>query len=229
MIIGVGDVHGDFVKLYESVRGVEARGVTFVQVGDFGLGFDSPSNDYKVLNRLNDHLTGKESVMYVIRGNHDNPSFWTPEGRMEFSNIKFVQDNTVMELEGKRCLFAGGAPSIDRKGRVKGVSFWENELYHYSPFDGPLDLVFTHEVYHGVSNFSMHNEAVDYFCDRDETLRDYLIENQLEMEKFYNRLAEVNAGHPVKWYHGHYHKSDYVNNGWLEVTCLSISELKEVR
>lgn len=234
MMITIGDVHGDFVKLYEIIRSVNERGVIFVQVGDFGIGFGSQSRYCEImddlnLNRINDHLQDKDSVMYVLRGNHDNPSFWTPNDRMGLSNIKLIQDNTVMELEGKRCLFAGGAPSIDRKRRVIGVSFWENELYRYSPFDGPLDLVFTHDVYHGVSNFSLHNVTVNHFCRTDETLRDYLVKSQSEMKKLYNRLVEVNDGHSVKWYHGHYHQSDYTNNGWLEITCLSILETKELR
>lgn len=229
MIVVVGDVHGEFPQLYEGLRMVDARGVTFVQLGDFGLGFESPAYDHKVLTRMNDHLTGKESMLYVIRGNHDNPSFWTDEGRMEFTNIKFVKDNTVLELDGKRCLFAGGAPSVDRRVRTKGVSFWENECYKYSPFDADVDLVFTHEVYHGASNFTTNNHVVKHFAKDDPTLMDYLLDNQKEMEKFYLRLKEANEGKMLKWYHGHYHVSDVCFTDGFEVNCLSIHEFKEVR
>lgn len=231
MIIAIGDVHGEFVKLYEKIRDIDERGVNFIQVGDFGLGFDSPMQDYKILNRLNDHLRGKESMMYVIRGNHDNPSFWSQDGSIPFSNIIFVPDNTIITIEGMECLFAGGAPSIDRRVRTKGVSFWNNECYKYEPVDVTrVDLVFTHEVYHGASNFSLNNDAVKYFAANDSTLMDYLVENQVEMERLYSLIESNNDGRYVKWYHGHYHKYDVWSNGlWLDVTCLGILEFKEVR
>lgn len=229
MIITIGDVHGDFDKLYDGLKNISEYGTTFIQIGDFGLGFNSPINDYKHLTKINDYLFGKQSMMYVIRGNHDNPSFWTPDGQMEFSNIKFVQDNTVLELEGNRCLFAGGAPSIDRKGRVNGVSFWKNEQYTYSTFDGPIDIVFTHDVYHGISNYSVYNGSVDYYCFNDTSLRNYLIDGQMEMEKLYNRVMATNDGRNVKWYHGHYHTSSYNKHKRITVISLSILEFKEIQ
>ena len=106
MIIAIGDIHGEFGKIQNGmVEIMESAGepVNFVQLGDFGLGFERPKRDHDRLTTINHFLKEKDSHLYVIRGNHDNPSFWNEGCGYEFSNIHFVCDDSIQEIDGKSC------------------------------------------------------------------------------------------------------------------------------
>ena len=218
MIIAIGDVHGKFNQLISKMEYIlESNvGVNFVQLGDFGLGFDRPYDDWKQLDYINTLLKDKESNMYIIRGNHDNPAFWYDGLRFHFSNIKFVKDDELILIEDKFCYFGGGAISVDRKRRTQGVDYWQDEPYTYLGWildDGVdrIDLLFTHDVYHNCSPYTVSNSnTVNYFASVDEHLIEHLLDSQNEMKLLYNDIVKINP--TFTWYHGHYHESHMTNN-----------------
>lgn len=229
MIIAIGDVHGKFSKLREILESFDdSVQIDFVQLGDFGLGFDGPIKEYRKLKDINYILSSKGHRMWVIRGNHDNPCYWQDGHSFELSNISFVKDGTIMDINGKTCFFSGGAISIDRTNRVKGASYWENESSSWVEIEKPqrIDYVFTHDVYHQCSPFNIYSDRTKYWFERDQTLREDLIKSQKTMEQIYNWLISIN--HDFSWYHGHYHESTFTANQEQKTYCISELELKEL-
>jgi len=231
MIVAIGDVHGKFDQLTAKMEVVLEgnTGVNFVQLGDFGLGFEQPVRDWNTLNPINELLKKSDSMLYVIRGNHDNPAFWNSGCGYHFSNIKFVPDDSSVIIEDKRCYFAGGAVSIDRTRRRQGIDYWCGETYDersHHPYG--IDLLFTHDVYHPCSPYTIQNsEAVKYFADFDEYLIKDLERSQVIMQGLYEDILITNP--KFTWYHGHYHESHVTNNNEQITHSLSELEFKEVR
>jgi UDP-2,3-diacylglucosamine pyrophosphatase LpxH len=234
MIVAIGDVHGKFDQLITKMEVVLEgnTGVNFVQLGDFGLGFEQPVQDWNKLNPINEHLRKKGSTLYVIRGNHDNPAFWDWSCGFHFSNIKFVPDDSILTIEDKVCYFAGGAVSIDRSRRRQGIDYWCGEEYRQDPVlylgNNKVDILFTHDVYHPCSPYSIQkSEAVKYFVPMDEHLVKDLERSQSVIQKLYDDIMKTNPN--FVWYHGHYHESHVTNNNEQITHSLSELEFKEVR
>jgi DNA repair exonuclease SbcCD nuclease subunit len=237
MIIAIGDVHGKFDQLISKMETILEgnTGVNFVQLGDFGLGFEQPFRDWNTLDPINELLKQSDSMMYVIRGNHDNPSFWHLGRGFDFSNIVFQPDDSIMLIEDKMCYFAGGAISIDRTRRRQGVDYWGAEtyvpnIYGYDdyPSEEKVDILFTHDVYHPCSPYSVHNsESVKYFAESDKYLIEDITESQVSMKILYDGILRTNPN--FVWYHGHYHESHVTNNNEQITHSLSELEFKEVR
>ena len=234
MIIAIGDVHGEFKGMQNGMTAImESAGepVNFVQVGDFGLGFERPKKDHDRLTTINHFLKEKDSNLWVIRGNHDNPGFWQWGCGYEFSNIHFVPDDSVVELDGKSCYFAGGAISVDRCKRTQGIDYWKGEQYNVDniqfPIPYPVDILFTHDVYHPVSPFNVSSDILNYWCEKDEELMGDTVYSQIVFKNLYDSIYKIN---PIfSWDHGHYHESHVTNNDGQVVHSLSILEFKEVR
>jgi DNA repair exonuclease SbcCD nuclease subunit len=234
MIIAIGDVHRKFDQLISKMETILEgnTGVNFVQLGDFGLGFEQPVRDWNTLNPINELLKQSDSMLYVIRGNHDNPAFWDSGCGFHFSNITFMPDDYIREIEGKICYFAGGAVSIDRSRRRQGVDYWCGEEYRQDPVlylgNNKVDILFTHDVYHPCSPYSIHNsEAVKHFAETDKYLIEDLTESQVSMKILYDGILKTNPN--FVWYHGHYHQSHVTNNNEQITHSLSELEFKEVR
>jgi hypothetical protein len=234
MIIAIGDVHGKFDQLISKMETILEgnTGVNFVQLGDFGLGFEQPVRDWNTLNPINELLRQSDSMMYVIRGNHDNPAFWYKGCGYHFSNIKFVPDDSILTIEDKVCYFAGGAVSIDRSRRRQGIDYWCGEEYRPDPVlylgDNKVDILFTHDVYHLCSPYSIQrSESVKYFVPMDENLVEDLERSQSVIQKLYYDIIKTNPN--FVWYHGHYHESHVTNNKEQITHSLSELEFKEVR
>ena len=230
MIIAIGDTHGKISALAEEIRSLNlSHEVNFIHVGDFGLGFDHPIKEHKRLKELSTVLASSGSKMYIIRGNHDDPSKWEPGSSYVFENIHFVPDNTVMQICGKVCLFAGGAVSIDRINRNVGVNYWTGETYRWKkPNVVPerIDYLFTHDVYHQCSPFVIKSPIVTKWIEKDAGLLPSLNESQEEMKKLYEFAMSINDD--FSWYHGHYHESYTTIRGKQKTCCLSIMEMKEI-
>ena len=100
----IGDVHASFNQYVEMTKEAEIS----IQVGDFGLGFQTKEDPVPFLTQ--DHR--------FLRGNHDDPAQcekhpnWIKDGHYD------------EELE---IFFLGGAKSIDKNQRTPGVDWWENE------------------------------------------------------------------------------------------------------
>ena len=107
----VGDLHGNFWAIASFIRRYGIFKSLFIQVGDFGLGFDR--YDESNLRHIDEALEDSQNKVIVIRGNHDDPSYWF-EKKLDLKNIWFIPDYTKLNINGENFLFVGGAVSIDK-------------------------------------------------------------------------------------------------------------------
>lgn len=232
MIVAIGDIHGKFSNFIQLIENISAgfQSINFVQVGDFGVGFSHPADEWKTLNTLNTILLDTNSTLYVIRGNHDNPAFWSIKTGYIFSNIKFVLDNSIIALDDKMCYFAGGAISIDRCIRTQGVNYWNGEIYAkpetWNFLDTRIDILFTHDVYHGCSPYTTKNRLLLNWYEKDEHLSRDIMNEQNKLKELYETILNNNPN--FSWYHGHYHESHATIIGNQKTFSLGIFETKEI-
>lgn len=233
MIIAIGDTHGQFESLilYLEKFLKDQTNVHFVQVGDFGIGF-KPSWEYQQLSAIDSLMGESNSKFYAIRGNHDNPAYWNRNTGFDFGNIEFVEDDSIKILDGKTCYFAGGAVSVDRCKRTQGRDYWRGEEYNMKRkainlAGHHIDVLFTHDVYHGCSPFTINNPTVNYFMAHDEYLEFDIINHNKRMETLYREVLSSNP--KFSWYHGHYHEPHVTIIGEQKTHALDIFEFKEVQ
>ena len=224
MIYMVGDLHGDFCSnLYGDFREnmKKIANSSFIQVGDFGLGFQSMEKDLQELREFNNFLKENNNVMYVIRGNHDNPIFFT--GTFTFSNLKLLPDYSVLNLEGKNFLCVGGGTSIDRVRRTPGVSFWEDEKINEITNEYPeIDILVTHVPHREVLGHDKPHDLLDHYMKLDITLH-AKIEREVEI-----LTGIFKSVKPKAWYSGHLHFSDAKEWKNCIHTILGIDEISPV-
>lgn len=241
MVILLGDIHGNFENLKFEIKSKKIDDCTLIQVGDFGIGFNSKENCKSQLEELNEFLSERNIKMLAIRGNHDDPDYFN--GDYKYSNLQLLEDYTVLDLEEGRFLFIGGAVSIDRlfrKDTDRGYlfagstrrSYWEDEIVKWndkiSEFEG-IDYIVTHTAPSFCYPDSRLGFAriVEEFADRDKFLKtDLAVERNL-MDRIFK---EVNIKNKIKkHFYGHFHSSAVTNIEDCEHRLLNIFEFWELR
>lgn len=172
-LFAYGDIHGEFKQFFNNIKNnvsniVESQDEkklcsTFatlkkvrrnkptnilndsviIVAGDISLGFNKIAYYEIELSKLNEIASKNNIQIIFVRGNHDDPSFFT-ESKFNFSNIHTVNDYTVIITEKHKTLCVGGGISIDRswrKDREKIINkysvnttkkiYWENEPMYY--------------------------------------------------------------------------------------------------
>lgn len=222
MII-LGDLHGDWHLRY--TMGKEGiRNANIIQVGDMGLGFYDLKSDMINMFKLNDLMMERNTHMYIIRGNHDNPKFWNEELLNDLPNIHLIKDNTLLEMEDKKILFIGGGVSIDRKARTVGVNYWKDEGvdidYNFIKSIESVDYVVTHIAPSFVFP-KKYNELVYSWLSAD---------NELDMDLKYERGLMDTVHGMLKdkglksWFYGHYHRNNVETINGVTYVCVGIQQ-----
>ncbi len=196
-----------------------------IQVGDFGIGFRNKSLELDLLTTLNDTLKRSNNQLLVIRGNHDNPSYFN--GEWVLSNIQLLKDYTVID----DILLIGGAISIDRCSRVPNISYWSDEALVYNDMVESLkDItkVITHTCPSFVNKYTSKQLMIDMtsnMTDANSLFNDCLAERAI-MDKIYEQLIVNN--NISKWYYGHFHNDllEYINN--IEFRCIDECHHKSI-
>ncbi len=201
-----GDIHGNFRLIMQQIKKYNLKDYVIFQVGDFGIGFDSQHKEYKRLMFLNTFLKNKNVILIVIRGNHDDPEYF--KGNHIYSNIRLMQDYSVVNFNNKNILLLGGAISVDRIDRVEGKDYWKGEKFNLnkqilSTLDN-IDIVISHSSIHGVEPYTQGNILIDY-TERDPMLIHEVTIERLDLRDAYDILKIKNN---IKyWVNGHYHYS----------------------
>lgn len=237
-MIFIGDTHGDnFEKISGFMRHNDIQNEIFIHVGDFGMGFRALIKDINELKHLNENLRTHNCKLYTIRGNHDNPDFWIkdmiPELK-ELSNIYFVPDFTVLNLEGSNILFVGGAISIDRKYRkARNMGYWENEGFPVLDFDKSslvsdmknIDMVVTHTSPSFTAPTTL-SDIVHHYAANDHRLYIDLIAERQQVDYLYDLITEKND---IKvWCYGHFHFSNNEIIDGIKFKLLNIDEFYQI-
>lgn len=110
-IIVVGDVHGYYNTVVSFIKNNNISNFILLFAGDTGCGFSSKNSLQVQLQKL-DKICVKNNInVLMLRGNHDDPSYFNTDEPFEFGNIKCIPDYTLINNE---VLCIGGATSIDR-------------------------------------------------------------------------------------------------------------------
>lgn len=242
MILMLGDIHGNFNYLKNLLDSKKVSDCYIIQVGDFGVGFTSETNELNLLNDLSKFLSDRNIIMYAIRGNHDDPKYF--DGRIKLTNLELIPDYTILELEGNRIMCIGGAVSVDRMPRIKedminaryGSSkrnYWYDETIVFNEEDirnvKNINILVTHtapDFCEPDNNFGYGN-LVEEFAREDKKLKDDLKTERDLMTIIFDMLADNNK--IDKHFYGHFHRS----HEQIIVNCkhrlLDINELYEIK
>lgn len=230
----IGDIHGNFVKLQLLIDRFDFTDQTLIQVGDFGLGFRSLAQDIYDMEMLNKRLKERNSKMYVIRGNHDNPEYWKSMiHTFQLSNFKLVPDYTFMNIENKGIIFIGGGISIDRSKRDLDKSYWKNEAMipnheWFKTFNNNMiDIVVTHVPMMSVYPI-FDNGLLNYYLKDDETLQEDIDTEQKLLSDYNELLLKKNPNSLRNWISGHMHMTALQTTRNIKHRILDIDEFFEI-
>lgn len=213
----LGDLHGSISHfLYTLVR-LNKKGLNVIQVGDFGIGFNNEKVELKNLDYLNQSLIEWDCNLYIIRGNHDDPKFFKGDYKDKinkmYSNIHFVEDYEVLEIENKKIFFLGGGISIDRTYRTENKTYWKDEVVVYDENKiknviknhDDIDIIVTHSAPMWCEPQGINAPIVRTYCKIDEDLKKDLIEERETLSKIFD---ELNEKFKFKYhFYGHFHKN----------------------
>lgn len=229
-IIMLGDIHGDYHQIQKFFNRLQLTNVSLFQVGDFGVGFTynerEVRKELKTLQLLSDFLVKRESHLYVIRGNHDDPSFF--DGEHNFDGITFLQDYDVVEVNGLKILGIGGATSVDKVDRKEGKDWWAGEkpVFDESKLDlTGIDVVITHTAPNFTQPFG-GNAFISNYISRTMGLAEELLEERNILAKISDKILENNT--PRFWFYGHFHQSYMTEVGDVMMIGLDINEFYEL-
>ena len=242
-ILFIGDTHGDNINIPHHVEKQtkipQQEPKALIHVGDFGIGFREYLADMDSLDTLNTKLIEHNTTMYVVRGNHDDPTWFN--GEFVFSNLVFLKDHTVLEFQrmgqDKRTKIYcnGGSISIDRSNRTEGRSYWKEEGFkeltpeQLNEIPTDLDCIVTHNRPLGLHP-TVYNSSVLRWCLRDDQLDNDLKEEQLSLKRMFDSIKERNdPRNNIVHYFGHYHWSHKERFGMIAHITLAKHEVAEFR
>ena len=218
----LGDIHGEFESIAKKIQQLKIENAFIVQVGDTGFGFLPPEKEARKAKFLNDVLKAQNIHMFMIRGNHCDPSFFKtinhPYGQ---TNITLLPDCSEINLAGKNILLVGGAVSVDRIFRKEGISWWRDEVFVF-------DENFVYQQYDIIATHSRPIESglflgyknISTYLQEDKTLKESLEKESALMSQFYEKVK----GTPV-WYFGHFHQSTESFFNGTKFKALDIDEI----
>lgn len=220
-MILLGDIHGYWYPIINFLKDFDIRGETIIQVGDFGLfSHDDLLSAYTLLNG---ELEKRDCQLLIVKGNHERPSLWN-EGYI-LGRIVIVPDYYIYTIQNKRILFIGGAISIDRKLRTKGVDYFpeeeirrptEEELRHIKA--APIDIIVSHDA-----PLCAGKNPSTLWDDPDNPVKTDAIRGR----KILSEIQEIVR--PKHWFYGHYHFSDVTKIDETEFRCLNVNEFYEFK
>lgn len=142
----LGDLHGEINTLKRAITDNNLSNCNIIVAGDIGLGFSTRSyhiNEYGVLNKF---LFNQDIHLYMLRGNHDDPSYFNRkpiEDEFFLSNVKVVPDYTLLSINEHNILLVGGATSIDRMYRINSDM---TRIKHFLAFYPKMTLEYVKSV-----------------------------------------------------------------------------------
>lgn len=240
MILFLGDIHGNFEYIKGQIKRLKISDCTIIQVGDFGIGFSKPETEKEKMLLLNKFMRERNITFYAIRGNHDDPTYFT--GEHQYSNLKLMPDYSVIEADDKRICLIGGAISIDRKYRLQQDtinarygssrrSYWFDEVlvYDEEKIKGikDVDILCTHTAPEWCLPLNKigFGSLVESFADSDPTLLEELKAERHLMGKIFRELQKQSF---IKHhYYGHFHKSETTLEGMCLHRLCNINEFVE--
>lgn len=169
------------------------------------------------LEMFNKVLADNNTHVLFVRGN-DDPKYFE-DALIDLSNIKTIQDYSVIKLSKFNCLCIGGCVSLDRTWRMEQEKrigrkmYWENERMQYNEED--IDKILKEYniacvvtascpsfAYPGMNSFKYSTWA-----SKDKTVIKDITEERMIMDKIYNKIVENNKK-PYIWAYSRFKNSN---------------------
>lgn len=222
----VGDIHGHIDQVMAEVKKFDLRDCVIICVGDLGIGFCDEAKERRIHTRYNDFMGSRNIRFYSIRGNHDDPAYFTGKTRVVYPFFELLEDYTVLCLNGERFLCVGGAISVDRSCAHRSVAnktYWEDEALVYKPdLIQECDVLITHSAPPWIGPYdklSLNNFS-DWQND-DPTLWDDCTKERMDTDKL---IRESKA---FMHYCGHFHTYAWTEQQGCYSTILGVLQFKE--
>lgn len=240
----IGDIHGAFeLTLHAIMTNDMFKDSLMIIAGDISFGFNKPQYYTDIMNKMNSKLSSINSTLLMIRGNHDDASYFNGI-KINLSNIKAIPDYSVVLTKKTNILCIGGGLSIDRSYRKKRELiinryiknnenkkklYWEDELPIYDvdklneikSENIDINCIVTHTA---PSFFPPTNKnEVKYWMAMDEKLEEDLDNERGVMDKiYYFAIKNFNL---ICWAYGHFH--DDTIGLWEKIKICMISCVDE--
>lgn len=243
-IIVSGDIHGDFKGIvYKLCVQYGYTDTLLIIAGDCGFGFEKPGYYETIYNQVAGRLRKANNWILFIRGNHDDPSYFSEE-KVVYKRWRCVPDYSIIQACAHNILCVGGATSIDRlqrqeenarrkeKGHLQTAVWWPNEqsvfdedAFVFIPVEMQIDTVVSHtapsfcELYshRGLQSWAVMDSKLISDVDKERNI----------MDRVFKRLKEDD--HPIeRWYYGHFHQSWSGQREGVLFSMLDIEEFKEI-
>ena len=207
-VIFWGDNHWKFNFIKKALNDGLLKNIILIQLGDFGIGFNFIESEKSTLRKLNLLLMEHNVMLYVLRGNHDNPIYYHTQ-KIQMSNIVLLRDSTVIHTDNYNILTIGGGVSIDQIHRIPGKTWWKGEKVEYSDIVKELkdiNIVASHLIPSDVlPPLDMNVPILAHYGLMQPWLEYELRDERYLMTQIYADLMENNT--IEKWYYGHFHNS----------------------
>lgn len=250
-VIISGDIHGEFGNLINKV--IVQYSITdalVIVAGDCGFGFERPGFYEGVYNRFSRRLSKANIYLAFVRGNHDNPSYFT-EGIIDWKRFRTIPDYSIIRAAGfHNILCVGGAVSIDRTYRYdvrpsnanhysgdekfRPANWWKDEAPFFQAYEideiiksdlAGIDTVITHTA-PSFCEFTS-KESIRKVLEKDPELENDCNNERWVMDQLFEYLRTNNM-QPSKWLYGHFHASWHSTIEGTSFTMLDCIELKEI-
>ncbi|MBR6517545.1 MAG: metallophosphoesterase [Bacilli bacterium] len=225
-----------------SKNGTDYSNSVIIVAGDCGIGFNKLQYYIDTFKNVNKLLEINNSFLLFIRGNHDDPSYFT-EDKFGFSNIKCLSDYSIVKTKEYTTLCVGGGISIDRiwrktqESRINRFShnnkkslYWENEqvIYDESLIDEIVSngIVINSVISHSCPSnmFPIDKHGGKSWFKLDKNLLKDIREERENLLKIYNKLRSVNQK-PIFWAYGHFHINNQIRNE-DDIMCFAMDDRK---
>jgi hypothetical protein len=221
LLLFLGDNHGEWSALFYELKLRDITNCNIFSVGDLGIGFSF--DEEQNVKFLNKEFKRRNINFYGIRGNHDNPLYFKGDDRIVLSNFELIEDYTIIEYGGKTIQCIGGATSVDRTGRLEGLSYWKDETVDFVPDKcSKVDVLVTHTApsYCFPQQF---NDMVYGWAEVDHNLIQDLTKEKKLMDEIFSICR------PAQHFYGHFHSShrEVIND--CKHVLLDIDELYELK
>lgn len=218
-IFVTGDIHGEYSpRLMPSFMSdiTDYNTLTkddfMIIAGDVGCCWDNSEND----KAFQTWLGNRPWTTLWCDGNHENfdiiNSYPVTEwhgGKVHMitPSLIHLMRGQVYEINNKTFFVMGGAVSIDKHYRRKGISWWEEELPSLKEYE------------EAEKNLKAHNYTVDYVISHCCSSRtQYKIDRSFTRDSLTDWLNDIEAQLEYQhWYFGHYHFDETLDD---RHTCL---------
>jgi hypothetical protein len=215
----LGDHHGYLDSIFDQLDEHAIRNAVILHVGDGKEGVTYWPEHFQIIN----DACAKRNLLYLgMRGNHCDPSFFN--GSVDMHHFKLVQDYTRLSTVGQSWLLVGGATSMDRQDRERGVDWWPEEKFRLRrELATPADVLVTHSGPRWIGPATSNDFVAIYAQGELETCGNDLI-GELETERMLHEEL-FRLVRPKHWYFGHFHDSDVITHEGCVIHMLNMHQL----